>query len=108
MVDGYFVLIEFNKLGQGASKTFWIHSWASAGREARGPYFSELLYEVEISKRLTRQGRMTTRFPARFEQILDAQLKELTKSELYKNRIDRINSISKNASITLSTFLKNS
>lgn len=43
MVDGYFVMLKFEEPG-----SYWIHSWASAPRERSGPYFSELLYQIEI------------------------------------------------------------
>ncbi|MFI5405355.1 MAG: hypothetical protein ACHQ1D_02450 [Nitrososphaerales archaeon] len=46
IVEGYFVLIRFN-----APEMYWIHSQASAGREMSGPYFSESLYQVEVSLR---------------------------------------------------------
>jgi hypothetical protein len=42
IVEGYFVLIKF-KPGE-----YLIHSWASAPRETRGPYFSELIYQIEV------------------------------------------------------------
>jgi hypothetical protein len=44
-VDGYFVMLRF------APGTYWIHSWASAPRERNGPYFSELLYQVEVVRK---------------------------------------------------------
>ena len=30
--------------------TYWIYSSASAPRERSGPYFSELLYQIEVTK----------------------------------------------------------
>jgi hypothetical protein len=44
-VDGYFVILKF------APGTYWVHSWASAGRERMGSYFSELLYQIEVVRR---------------------------------------------------------
>ena len=64
MVDGYFVMLKF-KPG-----IYWIHSWASAPREARGPYFSELLYQIEVGKRKPLRGMATTRRPARNDLVL--------------------------------------
>jgi hypothetical protein len=86
MVDGYFVMFKF-KLG-----TYWIHSWASAPREERGPYFSELLYQIEVHERrdpYSRDpyGRVTRWRPSRNERVLNqilAQKKrmgDLTKDE---------------------------
>jgi hypothetical protein len=46
LVDGYFVMLKFEVPG-----SYWIHSWASAPRERSGPYFSELLYQIEVSRR---------------------------------------------------------
>jgi hypothetical protein len=54
MVGGYFVMLKFK-----ANGTYWVHSWASAPREARGPYFSELLYQIEVHKRRDPHGRVT-------------------------------------------------
>jgi len=45
MVEGYFVLIRF-----GAGR-YQLHSRARAGRETHGPYFAELLYEIEVFDR---------------------------------------------------------
>jgi len=46
VVDGYFVLLRFEEPG-----TYVIHSHASAGREMLGPYFSQLLYQIEVQDR---------------------------------------------------------
>lgn len=46
IVEGYFVLIRFMDPG-----VYYIRSWASAGREMSGTYFSESLYQVEVSVR---------------------------------------------------------
>lgn len=42
VVEGYFVMLRF------IPGNYWIHSWASAPRERARPYFSELLYEIEV------------------------------------------------------------
>lgn len=46
IVDGYFVLIRFNEPG-----SYMVHSFASAGREIRGAYFSQLLYQIVVEVR---------------------------------------------------------
>jgi len=43
MVEGYFVLMKFD-----GGETYTVHSKASAPREERGPYFSELIYEIKV------------------------------------------------------------
>ena len=68
MVDGFFVIIKLPPPNKDEiSKTYWIHSWASAGREARGHYFSELLYEIEVFPPRSVRGLVTSRYPARNE-----------------------------------------
>jgi hypothetical protein len=52
IAEGYFVLIKFDTPG----KVYTIHSFASAPREVRGPYFSELLYQIQVNKREGRGG----------------------------------------------------
>lgn len=82
MVDGYFVMLRFKK------GTYWIHSWASGPREARGPYFSELLYQIEVRPRRRASGMVTRGRPSRNERILSQILeqkekdKDFTDSEL--------------------------
>ena len=46
LVEGYSVILKFTKTG-----SYWIHAWASAPRERSGPYFSELLYQIEVNNR---------------------------------------------------------
>jgi hypothetical protein len=46
VVDGYFVLLRFNLPGK-----YFVHSFASAGREILGPYFSQLFYQIEVNRR---------------------------------------------------------
>jgi hypothetical protein len=70
MVDGYFVMFKF-KPG-----TYWVHSWASAPRETRGPYFSELLYQIEVHKRRPRYGMITRWRPSRNERVLNQILEQ--------------------------------
>ena len=45
LVEGYFVMLKFEP------GSYWVHSWASAPRERSGPYFSELLYQIEVLER---------------------------------------------------------
>jgi hypothetical protein len=67
MMDGYFIMLEF-KPGN-----YWIHSYASAGREERGPYFSQLIYQIDVREKPKNvpHGRITTRIPARNQGIID-------------------------------------
>jgi hypothetical protein len=69
VVEGYFVMIRFDPLEE---ESYWIHSWASAPREVRGPYFSELLYQVDVVDRRPRvpRGRVTPDRPTRNQRIL--------------------------------------
>jgi hypothetical protein len=82
MVDGYFVMLKFKE------GTYWVHSWASGPRETRGPYFSELLYEIEVQKRTRPYGRVTEWRPSRNERVLNQILEQkkrmgdLTKGEM--------------------------
>ena len=48
LVDGYYIMLRFSP------GSYWVHSWASAPRERSGPYYSELLYQIEVSKRRPR------------------------------------------------------
>jgi len=75
MVDGYFVMLKFME------GTYWIHSWASAPREARGPYFSELLYQIEVHKRKAPHGRITQWRPSRNERVLNQILEQKKRTE---------------------------
>jgi hypothetical protein len=91
MVDGYFVMLKFN-----APNTYWIHCWASAGREVRGPYFSELLYEIEVRKRNKSDPhrRITTRRPARNEGVINRIINQKKKvGELSEPQVNYVNSI---------------
>jgi hypothetical protein len=65
MVDGYFVIIKFPH----ASNSYKVHAWASAGREGKGHYFSDLRYEIEVLPKAKRHGMITTKFPARNEGV---------------------------------------
>jgi hypothetical protein len=65
MVEGFFVIIKFAK----AHDSYRVHAWASAGREAKGSYFSDLRYEIEVLQKAKRHGMITTRFPARNESM---------------------------------------
>jgi hypothetical protein len=76
MVEGYFVMLRF---GPGS---YWVHSWASAPREVQGPYFSELLYQIEVFERRREDpiGRTTVFRPSRNERVLSAVLDQKTKT----------------------------
>ena len=81
MVEGYFVLIKFKRPPANGG-SYFVHTWASAPREARGPYFSELLYEIEVKERSKkeRESRGALGFrPARNEgamaKLLRAKMK---------------------------------
>lgn len=52
MAEGFFILIRFNKAAD-----YRVHSAASAGREVKGSYFAEYLYEIEVKDRV--EKRMT-------------------------------------------------
>lgn len=69
IVDGYFVMLKFTP------GSYWVHSWASTGREPRGPYFSELLYQIDVGSRPEHvpHGSITAIRPAR-NQALFARL----------------------------------
>jgi hypothetical protein len=75
MVDGYFVMLRFKE------GTYWVHSWASAPREARGPYFSELLYQIEVRPRRRTSGMVTRGRPSRNERILSQILEQKEKDK---------------------------
>jgi hypothetical protein len=85
MITGYFVLLKFEP------GSYWVHSWASAGREEKGSYFSELLYQIDVVQRpksVPNHNMITVRIPARFRGIVDRTVtkmkdnQELSKSEL--------------------------
>ncbi len=84
MADGYFVMLKFEP------GTYWIHSWASAPREGHGPYFSELLYQIEVHKRTGPRGKVTRWRPSRNERLLRQILtqkennRELTRAQKYR------------------------
>jgi hypothetical protein len=107
LVEGYFVMLKFEP------GTYWVHSWASAPRERSGPYFSELLYQIEVGERqkrdphkgLVTQGERqkrdphqgvipgvleTTTRPSRNERVLNRTLYEKMKTgELTQPEINR-------------------
>jgi hypothetical protein len=90
LVEGYFVMLNNFEPGN----TYWVHSWASAGKEVRGPYFSELLYQIEVVKGRKLHGQITGTRPPRNENVFKRTLSEklrigeLTNPEL--NRFGRI------------------
>jgi hypothetical protein len=79
MVDGYFVMLSELSVG-----THWIHSWWGAGREVRGPYFSELLYQIEVKQRPAAftHGRITTMFSAQFIGVILLLAKRMNREGL--------------------------
>jgi hypothetical protein len=79
MVDGYFVMLRFSP------GTYWIHSWASAPREAHGPYFSELLYQVKVHERVVPRGKVTRWRPSRNERLLRQILSRKEKNGEFTN-----------------------
>jgi hypothetical protein len=60
LVQGYFVMISFEP-----DRTYWIHSWGEAPPDVRGPYFAELLYEIEVRHRDIKSAREGIRPAAR-------------------------------------------
>ena len=72
MVEGYFVMLKF----ESHDNSYWIHSWASAPREATGPYFSELIYEIQVFEKRKTAGVITKERPARNEALLIRILEE--------------------------------
>ena len=81
MVEGYFVMLKFTS----RNNSYWIHSWASAPREATGPYFSELIYEIQVFEKRKTRGVITMERPARNEALLLKILEE----EQKKPRVGR-------------------
>jgi hypothetical protein len=93
MVDGYFVMLKF----PSTSNSYWVHSWASAGREAKGSYFSELLYEIEVLPMAKRHGMISTRYPAQNEGVINRILsKKKEIGEFTNAEVDDIKSIQDN------------
>ena len=73
-MEGYFVLFTFDP------GRYIIHSWASAPRETRGPYFSELIYEIEVNAVGTSPSKGPVMFrPARNERIIKQIIAEKKK-----------------------------
>jgi hypothetical protein len=88
MADGYFVLLRF-KPGD-----YIVHSWASAPREAHGPYFSRLMYEVEVFPRKKPIGVVTSFKPAENLAEITRILYEKTKrGELSSKNLAKVKSI---------------
>ena len=93
LVDGYFVMLKFN-VPKGESKTFWVHCYANAGREPRGRYFSEMLYEIEVSCRRKPYGRISSRYPALNESLMNRILKKKSDNgELTETQVSNVRSI---------------
>jgi hypothetical protein len=73
---------------------YMVYCWASAGREVKGSYFSELLYEIDVLERPDKfkpHGRITAWIPARNEAVLNRTLNEKKKiGELTDNKANSI------------------
>lgn len=71
---------------------YWVHSWASAGRELKGNYFSELLYQIDVAPRpkgVPYHGTITVRRPAHFMGTADRVVKKMTEdNQLTKSEFD--------------------
>jgi hypothetical protein len=105
MLSGYFVLLKFTR------GNYLVHSWASAGREVGDPYFSELLYEIDVGARAAKDphGRITTRRPAFFEDVATRFLKKLEHEgdpsfSHFKSIQDSMNSNLKQAAAANNTY----
>ena len=71
IVDGYFVLMTFDP------GRYLVHAWATAPRETRGPYFSELIYEIDVNDADPKTSRGGPGFkPALREGIIKGILKK--------------------------------
>lgn len=75
MVEGYFVMLRFTE------GRYWVHSWASGPRETSGPYFSELIYQIQVFKPKSDTGVKTTYRPARNDQLVTRVLVDKKKGE---------------------------
>lgn len=85
MVEGYFVMLRFTE------GHYWVHSWASGPRETAGPYFSELIYQIEVLKPKRDTGVKTAYRPARNERMLSSILADKkTTEELYDKELRRL------------------
>jgi hypothetical protein len=100
MVDGYFILCKFSE------GSYWVHSWASGPREARGPYFSELLYQIEVHQRRMPNMRVTSRRPARNERILRQTLEIKVKDKT--NEVSEVNELNSSERRRLNMLLQKS
>jgi hypothetical protein len=74
VVEGYFVLIKFNRRG-----TYRVRSYASAPREVLGSYVSRYLYDIEVFEREPRKskgapGFMLARGDAEIARVLSEKL----------------------------------
>jgi hypothetical protein len=89
MVEGYFFLLNF----KARPETYWVHSWATGGRELNGIYFSDLLYEIEVTKRPAR-GKPGRRIPPRNERIRNQVFYDKWKSgELTPDEIQKFKDV---------------
>ena len=85
MVEGYFIMLRFTE------GNYWVHSWASGPRETAGPYFSELLYQIEVIKPKPDSGVRSVYRPARNERLIAHILADKKKGEeLYDRELRRL------------------
>jgi hypothetical protein len=79
MIAGFFIMLKFQARPEKEKKSYWVHAVASAGREVRGSYFSELLYQIDVHKRPASHyhGRVSTTRPASFQAKADEVRKRL-------------------------------
>jgi hypothetical protein len=80
MAEGFFVLIRFNR-----EATYRVYSAASAGREVKGSYFAEYLYEIEVQK--SRDGKVMTGSPGFRLARNDAEISRVLAEKLSRGEI---------------------
>jgi hypothetical protein len=73
MIEGYFVMLKF----EARNDSYWVHSYATGGRDMRGAYHSEMLYEIEVRRRPPLRGMITRERPASFQAMADRVLRRL-------------------------------
>jgi hypothetical protein len=95
VVQGYFVMVKFTYSKAHSIRS--IHSWGEAPPDVRGPYFAELLYQIEVRTRVIKSADPTERFAARppaSKSVLNRILAiQQASRELDKKESDRLRSI---------------
>ena len=88
MVVGYFVMLKF----PARDASYWVHSFATAGRDVRGTYFSELLYQIDVAKRPPNMphGSIFTKRPASFRAKAEQVRKRLADDPSTLNEFNNI------------------